>query len=118
MSTDNRKEQIKNIALAQLPSLIKSIYPNGKMQGNQFVIGDIHGNVGDSLKIDIQGDKSGLWNDFASDHSGDIFDLLALHFKLDSKKQFCELLDKTESLLSINASNVSKPVVTGTWVYS
>ncbi len=117
MSSDNRKERVKNIALAQLPSLVKSIFPNGKIKGHQYVVGDIYGNVGDSLKIDLQGDKAGLWNDFASNHGGDIFDLFALHFKLDAKTQFGELLDKTESLLSITAPNDSKPVVTGTWVY-
>lgn len=116
-TNENRKERVKNVALAQLPSLAKSIYPNGKIQGHQYVVGDIYGNAGDSLKIDIQGDKAGLWNDFASDNGGDIFDLLALHFKLDTKKQFSELLDKAESLLSINVPSDAKPIVTGTWVY-
>lgn len=117
MSTDNRKERVRTSALAQLSSLVKTIFPYGKTQGNQFVIGDINGNKGDSLKIQLHGEKAGLWNDFASDQSGDVFDLLAIHFKIDANKNFNDLLDKAEKLLSINFSSDSKSLVTGTWIY-
>ncbi len=117
MNQNNRKERVRASALSQLSSLVKTIFPYGKTQGNQFVIGDINGNKGDSLKIQLDGEKAGLWNDFASDQSGDVFDLIALHFKIDANKDFNDLLDKAESLLSINTPSESKTVVTGTWVY-
>lgn len=107
----NRKEKIKNIALSQLPSLLKTIFPSGSIKGHEFLIGDIQGNTGNSMRVELQGDKAGLWNDFASENSGDIFDLLATHFRLDTNSHFNELLDKAESLLSIDNS---KPVITGT----
>jgi putative DNA primase/helicase len=70
-------DRINAVALSNLEGLLVSIFPAGKRDGREFVIGDIHGNPGDSLKVSL--DK-GVWCDFASgDKGSDPISLLAAH---------------------------------------
>jgi len=50
----------------------------GKMQGRECLYGDISGNAGQSLSICMNGDKAGIWADFATGDKGDLLDLWAL----------------------------------------
>jgi len=58
----------------QTESICRYLLPNGKVINNEYCVGDLSGNVGKSLKVNMNG-KSGIWADFAADQSGDIFDL-------------------------------------------
>jgi len=53
------------------------LYPNGfsDPKAKKFYIGDVTGNPGESLSVELQGPKAGLWHDFATQQGGDIFDL-------------------------------------------
>ena len=63
LSFDKAKSSISAIDLVEeisrkVPSsvqidILKETYPNGKIRGNQFVLGSLGGEEGNSLKIDI-----------------------------------------------------------------
>ncbi len=57
-------------------SVCRMLYPNGKREGQEWVVGNTDGGAGDSLKIRLTGEKSGVWSDFATGESGgDFLDL-------------------------------------------
>jgi hypothetical protein len=112
-----RKELIRQAALQNIRSLLPQIFPSGKIASHRFIIGNIRGDPGDSMHIELEGEKAGLWNDFATREGGDIFDLLGHYWSLDPKSQFPQLLDKAEEYFCLKPSHPSKPIVTGTWVY-
>jgi len=71
------------------------LLPNGKKQGHEWCAGDVSGSAGDSLKVHLTGDKSGVWCDFATGEGGDLLDLWALsrHVALgEALKQACDYL--------------------------
>ncbi|MBB5509587.1 toprim domain-containing protein [Paraburkholderia atlantica] len=53
------------------------LLPNGKRQGPEWVAGSVQGEAGDSLKVRINGNKAGIWKDFAAGNGGDLIDLWA-----------------------------------------
>lgn len=51
------------------------LLPKGKKDGNEWRIGSINGETGESLGVHLNGEKSGVWSDFASGEGGDLLDL-------------------------------------------
>lgn len=61
--------------LSQSRSLLPSWFPKGKLRGREFVIGNLQGDAGDSLSINLD---TGAWKDFAgTDKGGDLISLYA-----------------------------------------
>jgi len=71
------KDGIRARLLDQLESALAYLLPRGKRRGAQFFVGNLQGDLGDSLVIDLDGDKRGLWIDFATGESGDALALWA-----------------------------------------
>lgn len=92
-------DEIKARLLGSLENTLCSLYPYGKIERQHFVIGDVHGTDGSSLKITLKGAKRGLWNDFATKEGGDVFGLFAGAFDLDPKKDFKKLLERISEWL-------------------
>jgi len=68
-------DQIAAAALGQSERLLRDWYPAGRVVGREFLIGNLRGDRGDSLSINL---TTGLWKDFAADHGGhDLIDLQA-----------------------------------------
>ncbi len=89
---DQQRDEIRASVLAQLESVLSTIFPAGKLRRGKFHIGDILGSPGDSLEIVVDGDKAGLWTDRATGDGGDIFDLLARHMSADVHADFARVL--------------------------
>ncbi len=98
---DADREEIRTSLLANLESVLASIFPAGRKRRGKFHIGDVLGSPGDSLEVVLAGEKAGLWTDRASGEGGDPFDLLAAHFGLDARQHFPALLEKCRALLGI-----------------
>lgn len=62
----------------QAEQVAMHLFANGFRDGKHVCVGSVNGEPGQSLKIVIEGDKTGFWRDFASDQSGDLVDLWAL----------------------------------------
>jgi hypothetical protein len=48
-----------------------------RIRGGKFYVGDVDGNPGKSLVVELDGPRRGLWKDFATDEGGDVIDLWA-----------------------------------------
>jgi twinkle protein len=51
------------------------LLPNGRRKSNEWCVGSIAGEPGDSLKIRMEGSKLGVWSDFATGEAGDLLTL-------------------------------------------
>lgn len=74
--TYDREEVLASLR-SRLESVLGYLYPNGfaDPKGRKFYIGSVQGEAGESLSVELQGEKAGLWHDFATGDGGDIFDL-------------------------------------------
>lgn len=88
-----QRDELKRELLARLPSVLMALFPAGKIRGNKCLIGNIHGEAGDSLEIALDGDKAGLWHDHATGEGGDIFAAIAGNQGLDTRSDFTAVLE-------------------------
>lgn len=76
-----------------MESALAYLLPRGKRRGAQFVVGNLQGDAGDSLVVDLDGAKRGLWLDFATGESGDALALWAAVCGFILPQQFDALLE-------------------------
>ena len=88
--------------MPQLHSALIHLLPNGKVRNSQFYVGNIKGDYGESLKVELEGQKAGLWQDFATGEGGDIFDLWGKVRGLDVKREFPALIEEIEVWLGVS----------------
>lgn len=85
--------------LEVLEGFLQALFPAGSISGNDFVIGDVSGSAGKSLKVRLNGDKRGSWYDFSTAKGGHIFELLASHYQLSLTSDMVLILAKAQKLL-------------------
>lgn len=95
------RERIRSLLLERLDSVLAILFPAGKKRRNKFVIGDVHGNPGDSLEIVLDGEKAGLWTDRATGDGGDVFAVIAGNLGVDVHTQFPQVLARAADLLGL-----------------
>lgn len=91
--------ELKARLLSNLPAVLISLLPNGVMRAGKFFIGDLKGNSGDSMVVELNGPKAGLWHDFATSDGGDIFDLWAAVKGIDKQTRFPDLIQDMQRWL-------------------
>lgn len=63
---------------SQTENVVRELLPNGKKEGHEWCAGSASGEAGKSLKVQLTGERRGLWKDFASGEAGgDLLDLWA-----------------------------------------
>ncbi|WP_159990833.1 VapE domain-containing protein [Pelistega ratti] len=86
------KINFKDIAAqlqAQADYYVPQWLPHGKKRGAEWVLGDLDGNAGESLSINL---KTGLWSDFSTgEKGGDLISLYAAIHRLQYKAAAEEL---------------------------
>ena len=87
------KDELRARLLDQLETVLTYLFPRGRRQGSRFLVGNLQGDPGDSLVIELEGDKRGVWIDFATGESGDILALWAAVRGFRLPVQFIELLE-------------------------
>ena len=60
-------DQIRDVSLAQAHRLLAEWFPNGRVIGREFKVGNIAGDPGESLRINL---NTGKWSDFAAGIGG------------------------------------------------
>ena len=109
------RDEIRAQLLDRLESVLTALFPAGRKRQGKFLIGDVLGSPGDSLEVVLTGEKAGLWTDRANNTGGDIFDLIAAHFRIDAHAEFPRVLDeerkkaKRSMQVSIGAHQVNMP---------
>ena len=81
-------EDIKTRMLFNIRGVLSYLLPGGVYQGGKFVAGDVRGNRGDSLSVELNGQKAGMWHDFATGEGGDIISLWAAVSGHDTRTDF------------------------------
>lgn len=71
------RDEVYHALTRQLEGVLGYLYPQGfaDPKARKFYIGSVEGEAGESLSVELQGEKAGLWHDFATGEGGDIFDL-------------------------------------------
>lgn len=107
---DDSREAIRVELIARLEAVLTMLFPAGKVRRGKFIIGDALGSPGDSLEVVLLGEKAGLWTDRADGNGGDIFDLIAAHFRIDVHAEFPRVLEEAGRLLGrASATPIAKP---------
>jgi 5S rRNA maturation endonuclease (ribonuclease M5) len=73
-----RLESLRSTLKQRAPDLVREIFPAARYQGSEARIGDVSGAPGESMSIQLTGDKAGLWKDHATGEGGDLIDLWAM----------------------------------------
>ena len=81
--TMNANETANELA-DRCESLCWQLFPNGRREGNEFLVGNVDGDVGRSLSVRLTGEKAGCWADFASGESGDLIGLVKAVHRMDT----------------------------------
>jgi len=71
----NSAKDIVQFLNSRINEVVKYLLPNGKKKGNEWCVGSVSGEVGESLQICLSGDKVGVWSDFATAEGGDPLNL-------------------------------------------
>jgi RecA-family ATPase len=88
-------DEVRATALGQAENLLYEWFPAGKIRGHEFCIGNLAGDPGDSLRINL---KTGKWSDFA-EKSLDGFDLSrfdSVHEYTDAHDRISHYVGRTE----------------------
>lgn len=67
--------EISKTLASRAEEIAQYLLPNGKRKGQEYCVGSVSGEQGDSLKVHLTGNKAGIWKDFAGGESGDLIDL-------------------------------------------
>lgn len=95
-------EEIKRQLLLNIRSCLSYLFPRGTFHGDKFQIGDVQGNKGKSLKVELAYGKVGLWIDFATGDGGDIIDLWAAAHGKNAKIEFVEVISSISEWIGCN----------------
>ena len=69
--------ELRRLLQDRVEDICRQLLPGGKRVGHQWKVGNVVGDPGDSMDVELDGgDKRGLWHDLASNEGGDLFDLI------------------------------------------
>jgi hypothetical protein len=97
LSVEVLKQRLHN----QLTTVLIHLFPLGKIRQPHFVIGNVQGQEGESLKVELTGPKIGFWHDFATGEGGDILSLWGAAKGWDSRSQFPEIISSIHEWLGM-----------------
>jgi hypothetical protein len=78
MTYDEAKQRLT----PRMEELCRTILPNGTREGTSWRVGNIAGDRGHSLEVELEGPKAGLWRDWAGTAKGDAIHLIAQALKI------------------------------------
>jgi len=86
-------DDLKSCLFGNLRGVLSHLFPAGVFRHGKFLVGDVQGNKGESLTVELTGDKAGMWHDFATKDGGDIISLWAVATGRNTQSDFPSLLD-------------------------
>jgi twinkle protein len=84
--------------VSEIMTILSELLPEGAKRGNEYEIGSVGGEPGRSLKVRVEGMKTGVWKDFSTDQGGDLIDLWCECRGV----QFVDALKEIKDFLSID----------------
>ena len=71
-----KASELANMLARDVDGIVRKLLPNAKKSGQEYQVGSIGGEKGQSLRVHASGSKAGVWTDFAdSAKGGDLLDL-------------------------------------------
>ena len=100
-------EDVNAAALNAYPNLLQSWFPAGRVQGHEFVVGNVNGDAGDSLSVNV---KTGVWSDFGNkgDGGSDPVSLYAARYQI-GQGEACNRLAGELGLSTNNSTQARTP---------
>ncbi|QEK90196.1 AAA family ATPase [Wolbachia endosymbiont of Chrysomya megacephala] len=111
MNIDSKSLNDKTELLLNIRSCLFYLLPRGTFRGDKFYVGDVHGNKGKSLVVELSGSRAGLWNDFATGEGGDIINLWAAVHRKNARTEFPEVIASISEWLGNNKKYREKQYV-------
>jgi hypothetical protein len=93
-------ERLNYVVKINMEFFCQHFFPEGKRVGSEWKIADVSGAAGNSLGIQLTGQKAGLWHDRATAEGGSFIKLLQLSHGLS----FLKAVDAIEGILGIKLS--------------
>ncbi len=103
----NYLDGLKRRMAMRAQSILFHLFPNGRVHGQEFHIGDVHGAPGKSLKISLREDRLGVGADFeAGQHFSDLIDVWAAATGRIARRSsdFAEIIEEIEGYLGDKTS--------------
>lgn len=106
-----KAKEIADLLANRALDVVQHLYPAGVKRGDEYCVGNIEGDAGDSLSIRLFGSKAGIWSDFATGQSGDLLDLFALRFSFDkgTSTGIREAMEEAKIYLGIRDKHMISP---------
>lgn len=92
---------IREKLIARTEEIVNYLYPNAKKDKSRYLLGNLDGDSGKSLNIELSGSEKGCYYDFATGEGGDIFDMWGYKNGLDTKRDFKEITQQMCERFSI-----------------
>jgi DNA primase len=100
-------EMVKSRLHSRISDVLSYLLPAGKIRHGKFHIGDIQGNPGDSMQVELAGEKTGVWYDHATGEGGDVFNLWAAARGLDTATQFPQVIKEIQDWLGESTQSIA-----------
>jgi twinkle protein len=94
--------ELKSYLSSRAEWFAEYLFPQGKQDGSEWIVGSLGGEAGQSCKIKVTGDKAGIWKDFSSGEGGD--NLLELYIQKNNVS-FIEAFNEVHKLLNITVDS-------------
>lgn len=94
--------EIKTQLTSRIEDALYYLLPAGNSRHGKFYIGDVFGNSGDSMVVELNSDRAGMWYDHATGEGGDIFDLWGRVRGFDTRLQFPQLIEDVGGWLGVS----------------
>lgn len=105
--------ELSDLLWAQVDRVAPHLLPNGKKDGHEWVAGNVNGDKGNSLKVNLSGKKK--WADFAEGDGGDMLDLwmacrgINLHQAMQEAKAFLGIREDDHHFDARREKRFSRP---------
>jgi len=83
-------KDVARLLAQNVDKAVAYLLPNGKRSGHEWCVGSIRGEPGESLKVCLSGEKTGVWSDFATKDAGDLLNLWAATRAVELKDAILE----------------------------
>lgn len=93
--------------LDRLEAVLHYLFPQGRIRGGKFTIGDVDGNPGKSLVVELDGPRRGLWKDFSTDEGGDVIDLWARSQGRSARSDFPRIAGEIRQWLGLAPPSIT-----------
>lgn len=97
-------DALRPALLDRLEALLHYLFPQGRIRGGKFYVGDVDGSPGKSLVVELEGARRGLWKDFSNDDGGDLIEIWAMSRGLSTQHDFPRVVDEIRQWLGFAPS--------------